>query len=156
MTPLTPPEALHRAAAYCAKSEHCLSEIREKLRQWGIDLADANPIIEHLQREKYIDEARYCRSFVNDKYKYNRWGRIKIAYALRAKRIPDTLIYTALDENIDEGQYGENLLNLLREKQRSLKGSNKQELTAKLYRFAASRGFESDEISRTLRTLLQP
>ena len=30
---LTPPEALHRAAALCSSSEHCIADIREKLSE---------------------------------------------------------------------------------------------------------------------------
>ncbi len=38
---LTPPEALHRAAALCSSSEHCIADIREKLSRWGIGEPDA-------------------------------------------------------------------------------------------------------------------
>ncbi|MEG1585735.1 MAG: regulatory protein RecX [Bacteroidales bacterium] len=148
----SPAEALHKAAAYCSKSEHCISEINEKLRQWGIGTDDADVIIARLQKEKFIDEARYCRSFINDKYKYNRWGRIKIAYALRMKRIPDAIVYEMMDEVINEETYLENLQALIKEKRKTTKGNNPMDIHAKLYRFAAGRGFESSEISRILKS----
>ena len=78
MKDMTPAEALHRAAAYCSGSEHCVSDIREKLRKWNISPTDAESLLARLVKEKFIDEERYCRSSINDKYKYNRWGRIKI------------------------------------------------------------------------------
>ena len=43
---LTPPEALHRAAALCSSSEHCIADIREKLSRWGIGEPDARTIVE--------------------------------------------------------------------------------------------------------------
>lgn len=147
---LSAPEILHKAAAFCSKSEHCITEVKEKLKSWHTDPLDSEAIIEHLIKEKFIDETRYCRSFINDKYKYNRWGRIKIAYALRTKKIADTLIHEAMDEVIDEGIYLENLHNLLKEKRKSVKGNNKQEINGKLFRFAAGRGFESNEISAAI------
>lgn len=150
---LTPGEALHKGAAYCSKSEHCLSEVREKLRQWGTDPDEIQPILDRLLKEKFIDETRYCRSFINDKYKYNRWGRIKIAYALRMKRIPDALIYEAMDEVINEEVYAENLRNLLLEKKKSTRALNPQDMRAKLYRFAAGRGFDSHEIGEAMKQL---
>ena len=42
---LTPPEALHRAAALCSSSEHCITDIREKLSRWGIGELDARTIV---------------------------------------------------------------------------------------------------------------
>lgn len=153
MKTYSPAEALHRAAAYCSKSEHCISEIKEKLHQWGLEKPDAEAIVERLLKEKFIDESRFCRSFINDKYKYSRWGRIKISYALRMKRIPDSLIYDTLDEVIDETIYNDNLTALLREKLKSVKGAHKAEINAKLFRFAAGRGFDSSEISAALKQL---
>lgn len=153
MKTFTPAEALHKAAAWCSKSEHCISEIKEKLRQWGIAPEDGETIITRLLKEKFIDEERYCRSFINDKYKYNRWGRIKIGYALRMKRIPDATVYDAMDEVIDEDIYMDNLTDLLKEKSKSVRGANKAEVSAKLYRFAAGRGFDSSEIGKALKTL---
>ena len=106
--------ALHKAAAYCSRSEHCISEIEEKLSKWGIDKEDSEKIIKRLTEEKFIDQQRFCRSFINDKYKYNKWGRIKIAYALRMKKIDQQTIYDAMDEVINDDLYFENLENLLK------------------------------------------
>lgn len=153
MKTYTPAEALHRAAAYCSKSEHCISEINEKLRQWGLEKEDAEAIVTRLLNEKFIDETRYCRSFINDKYKYSRWGRIKIAYALRMKRIPDATVYDMMDEVINEEIYEGNLNALLKEKLKSTKGNHKMEISSKLFRFAAGRGFESSEITKALKDL---
>lgn len=153
MKEITAPEALHKAAAYCSRSEHCISEIREKLRLWGLPSEEAQGVIDRLLKEKFIDEARYCKSFVNDKYKYNRWGRIKIGYALKMKRIPDPLVYDAMDEVIDEDLYRENLLALLREKKKTTRSVNAHDEYGKLYRFAAGRGFDSSEISTAIKQL---
>ena len=153
MKEMTAAEALHRAAAYCPKAEHCISEVSEKLRQWGIGPDDAETIIARLLQEKFIDEARFARSFVGDKFRYSRWGRIKIAYALRAKRVPEALVYDALDERIDEEEYIESLVDLLESKRRQTRAADSYELKGKLFRFAAGRGYESDAISEALKRI---
>ena len=79
---LTPPEALHRAAALCSSSEHCITDIREKLSRWGIGELDARTIVERLVQERFIDEERYAIAFAKDKFRFSGWGRIKIRYAL--------------------------------------------------------------------------
>ena len=84
---LTPPEALHRAAALCSSSEHCIADIREKLSRWGIGEPDARTIVERLVQERFIDEERYAIAFAKDKFRFSGWGRIKIRYALQQKRI---------------------------------------------------------------------
>ena len=54
--PLTPENALARAAALCSRSEHAEYDIRRKLNEWGITFASANDIIYRLISEKYIEE----------------------------------------------------------------------------------------------------
>ena len=46
-----------------------------------------NEIIDRLIDEKFIDERRYCRAFVNDKLRFNHWGRVKIQAKLREKKL---------------------------------------------------------------------
>ena len=101
---LTPPEALHRAAALCSSSEHCIADIREKLSRWGIGEPDARTIVERLVQERFIDEERYAIAFAKDKFRFSGWGRIKIRYALQQKRIGNSDIVNALSL-IDEEAY---------------------------------------------------
>jgi regulatory protein len=73
MNKLTYEQALHRSAAYCSRSERCAWDIRRKMDAWEIPSGQQNQIIQQLRKEKFIDEERYCKAFVNDKAKYNRW-----------------------------------------------------------------------------------
>ncbi len=150
--PLSPTEALHRAAALCSTAEHCPHDIQEKLTRWGIGNTDTRTIIDHLIQERFIDEERYAVAFVKDKFRFAGWGRIKIRYALQQKRIPTHAIDNALT-TIDEEQYAERLLSLLREKNRSIKDDNPESRWAKLCRFAASRGFENELIFQYIKEI---
>lgn len=138
---LTPDEALFRAAAYCSTGEKCHSDIAEKLDKWGIARDKAVLIIEHLENEGYIDEQRYCRSFVNDKIKFDGWGRTKIVYTLKQKGLPTPYINEAITL-IDDEEYKNRLEDLLNKKRKTLRDDDERNIRAKLMRFAASRGFE--------------
>lgn len=136
-------KALNRAAALCSRSEQCESDVRAKLATW-LDLPEqADEIIAHLKREGFIDEQRYARAYVHDKFLYNGWGRIKLRAMLRSKGIADDAILQAM-EQIDETEYRNTLLRLLATKWRSVAGCDRQRSRAALLRFAASRGFEAD------------
>ena len=82
MIEITETEALNRVAAYCSTAEHCRAEIAEKLQRWGIAYDAIDRIINRLEQEKYIDEERFCRAFINDKYRFAKWGKMKIGQAL--------------------------------------------------------------------------
>lgn len=145
----TPTEALHKAAAYCTHCERCISEVTTKLTAWGIDTQQQASIIHRLQHEGFIDEARYCRAFVNDKVRFNNWGRIKIVAALRNKQLPQQHIRQAID-NIDEEQYTATLMHVIATKQKELK-SNNRATQEKIMRHAASRGYEPALIIKAIK-----
>ena len=64
-------EVRNKAEAYCSSVERCVSEVEAKLEQWGADNGIKERVIEHLIKEKYIDQQRYCAAFVRDKYRFN-------------------------------------------------------------------------------------
>lgn len=150
---LTPPEALHRAAALCSSAEHCTADIREKLARWGVTEADSRTIIDRLVQERFIDEQRYAVAFVKDKFRFSGWGRIKMRYALQQKRIDGSDIDHAL-ATLDEEQYNDRLLELLQAKSRSIRDDDPEARRAKLFRFATSRGFESALIFNALKQIV--
>ena len=145
-------ELLYKAASYCSGSEHCISEVQTKLTAWGAESEEIQPIIDYLLQEKYIDESRYCKAFVNDKLRFAKWGRQKIAYMLQVKHVDKSAAREAL-ESIDEEQYEKILEDVLRAKIKSLRSVEPEQRNLKLYRFAASRGFESRTISRVLKRI---
>ena len=147
-------ELLHKAASYCSISEHCISEVEDKLNAWCIECDDKAKIINRLIDEDFINEKRYCAYFVKDKFRFNKWGKVKISYALKQKGLSDELINAAL-QTIDEGEYDEMLAALLKTKLTGLKYEFEYEKQGKLFRFAQSRGFENNVIERVLRNIPQ-
>ena len=133
---------MNRAAALCARSEQAPGDIREKLVKWGLTPGEAGQVLARLIEQGYIDERRYARAFVNDRFRFNGWGRIKIAHQLRLKGISSDLIDEAMTV-IDEEQYRERILELLRAKWRDVSNREPRAAWAAMMRFAASRGFEA-------------
>ena len=142
MKPLTYEQALSRAASQCSGSEHCSSEIRKKVIQWGLTPTQAEDIISYLEKEKYIDNTRFCRAYCLDKFRYNHWGRIKINQMLRMLEMDSSDINEGL-EAIPEEEYLEVLTHVLEQKNRQLKDSDPYIRKGKLTRHALSRGFET-------------
>lgn len=132
-----------RASALCGRSEKCISEIRTKLYQWKLDVDKHDVLIEQLIEEKFIDESRFTSFFVRDKFRFNKWGKIKIAHHLSTKGINQTRIKEALASEIKGEDYYETLKSLLQTKLRSISYKDEWDKKQKLMRYAASRGFES-------------
>lgn len=145
-------ELLHKAASYCSISEHCISDVEDKLTAWGMTEDKKHKIIDKLIEDDFINEKRYCIAFTKDKFHFNKWGKIKISYSLKQKGLDAKLIDMAL-KTIDEGEYEEMLAVLLKNKLKTIKWEYEYEKMGKLFNFAQSRGFESNVIDRVIRTL---
>jgi regulatory protein len=135
-------EALSRAMALCASREYCSDDIRIKLNLWGLDKNNTISVINTLIEEKFIDDKRYAEAFVKDRFRYNKWGRIKIAAMLRAKRIDNTIIDEALAV-LDEDDYRRSVSEIITSHRAHIKAKNRYDLKGKLMRYGLSKGFES-------------
>lgn len=146
---ITEQQALSRLMALCARGEHSSGEMLQKMRLWGLaDEAQAR-IMERLTKDRFVDDERFARAFVNDKIKYNQWGRRKIEQALWAKGVDRDVQQRVLDA-VDDEEYIKVLRPLLRSKERSISARNEFERQMKLIRFAQSRGFSMAEIEKCL------
>lgn len=151
MKVMTADEVLYKLAARCSVSEQCLSDIETKLAKYDLTEEEKTRIVRHLVEEKYVDDRRYAEAFVRDKYRFNKWGRIKIAQGLRMKGIDSETISTSM-EAIDEAEYLDILRDLIKAKRKSTRGKNDYEINGKLVRFATGRGFEYAAIRQCMGT----
>ena len=142
-TEINKEQALGKAAGLCSGSEHCTSQIREKLSSWGVSEEDANYIIDRLTKEKFIDDSRFARAYCHDKFCYSHWGRVKIRQMLRHLRLSDEEIAEGMAA-IPEEAYCETLSDALRAKDRTLKDTDTYQRKGKLVRHLLSRGFEAE------------
>jgi len=144
--------AYDKAAVLCSRSEKCTSEIREKLKKWGLSTEATVPVIEQLIAEKYLDDERFARAYVKDKFRFNHWGKQKIEYMLRSKKINQEVLDLAFEEIVEE-DYSENLLKLIADKAPTIKAKDIYDKRNKLMRFAMGRGFESNKIYAAFKEL---
>ena len=146
---MTEQEAYLKLAALCAQAEHCQQEMRDKMRRWGLDAEATERVVARLVSERYVDDERYCRAFVADKVRYNKWGRRKVEQALWMKHIDASVSQQVLDA-VDDAEYVAVLKPLIKQKRRSTKASSDYELNMKLVKFALSRGFGMDIIRQCM------
>ena len=142
---------LTKAQSYCAYQDRCSAEVIQKLRDWGIDETRIPKIIASLTEDKFLNDRRYAESFVSSKFRLKHWGRNKIAYELRGKKIPSELISDAL-ETIDENEYATTLQTLITKKSKEVKDSDPYRKKQKVASFLISKGFESELVFSNLKS----
>lgn len=134
----------------CSRREYCEADIINKLKSFDLTESEKVTIIKSLKDEAYIDNLRFCKAYVNDKFKFNRWGKKKIFISLKSKGIDEGDINSELNK-IDAQEY----LNVIEEllKSKKVKAKNEFEKKGKLTNYALSKGFEYDLINKVIEKL---
>ncbi|MBN1252192.1 MAG: RecX family transcriptional regulator [Bacteroidales bacterium] len=151
---ITKEEALKKSMNICAKQEKCKFDIKEKLFKLGLEKNNIFEIVEQLEKENFINEERYCKFYVRDKYKIAKWGRKKIEFSLKQKQIPDEIIQNSLSE-INQEIYIQVFENEMIKKQNQIKTDDFAKQKSKLLNFAQSRGYEADLIFKIIDKIIK-
>lgn len=138
-----------RISKYCAEAEKCTQDVKAKLISWEIHPDEADIIIEKLQKENFLNDQRYTKAYVSEKWNLDHWGRVKIENNLRQKNISDRLISEAL-QSIDEEEYKIYLEDLLRNKLREVRSDNFMDDARRVHMYAVSKGFEEEMVREWL------
>ena len=149
--PITKETALSRLATLCGRSEQCEFDITRKLINWDLPTGDRKEIINYLIENKYIDNARYAKSFANDKARFSSWGPYKIRAELVKRKIGSADIKNAL-EQVDQDIWKEGLMRSANTKAKNLQltGEEGREDCQKLFRYLVGRGFPSSNASKAV------
>lgn len=151
---LTTQDVFIKMASFCSRSEQCSFDVRVKILHSGLTTDEADEIIDRLKAENYINDERYVNSYVADKFKLNKWGKVKIRHYLRMKGFSDDIIRQGLD-SIDEDKYRQALLKTMKEKERAVRKKSRYEKMGQIIRFAQNRGFEPELIHRYLSEVVE-
>ena len=136
-------EVLNTLQRICSKQEKCKAEITDYLVRKGIPAEFHQAVLSQLMAGRFIDEERYAKAAVRDKFMLNRWGRQKIHHFLETKQISEERIERAMD-TIDESDYRKMIEEEIGKKGIALSGGKQGAKEMKLIRFVASRGYEEE------------
>lgn len=134
-------DPIEKIKHFCAYQERCHYEVKQKLYSLGLHFNKVEELLATLIEENYLNEERFAQSFARGKFRIKRWGRIKIKYELKAKKVSEYNIKNALRE-IDEGEYIKALQQLAEKKWAALEDENALTRQAKTLQYLLQRGFE--------------
>lgn len=141
-------KALDKLRKYCAYQDRCHKEVRNKLLELKIYGDELEEVISILIQDNYLNEERFSKSFVRGKYRYKKWGRIKIESALKSKNISAYCIRKGLEE-IDDEEYFGHLKSLIEKKSKELKaGISPPVRYRRLRNFILGKGYLVDEFKK--------
>ncbi|MBD0277904.1 MAG: RecX family transcriptional regulator [Flavisolibacter sp.] len=146
---LTKEQALQKLRHYCAYQERSHYEVQQKLFELGIRKPEQDEIISSLIEDDYLNEERFAIQFAGGKFRMNDWGRKKIRFALKEKRVSDYNINKAL-HSIDEEEYEKTVQSLAEKKYATLKDEPYLERKKKTTAYLLQKGYELEIINKAI------
>lgn len=144
---LTKEEALQKLRQYCAYQERSQFEVKQKLWDLGVRTADHDELIATLIEEDYLNEQRFAIQFVGGKFRMKDWGRKKIYFGLKEKKVSEYCIKEAM-KTIDDEAYENTLRELAEKKYETLKGEQFLVRKRKTIDYLLQKGFEHELINK--------
>ena len=128
---------------YCQYQERCHYEVKEKLAELGSYGDDAAEIMAGLIEQGLLNETRFACAFAGGKFRMLKWGRNKIIFEMKQKRISPYNIKAGLAE-IEEDTYLATLQALAEKKWLEIKHiKSKLEKKRKLTIYLIQKGYEN-------------
>ena len=148
----TPEQALQKLRQYCAYQERSHYEVEQKLWELGQPGKVHATLIAQLIEDDYLNEERFAIQFAGGKFRMKDWGRKKILYALREKKVSEYSIKKALKE-ISEEDYRKTLELLAEKKYTLLEGELPLMRKKKTMEYLIAKGYEPEMVSLVVNRL---
>jgi len=146
---------IKKIKTYCAAKERCIDDVVRKLKTLGCKQNEIHEIVNQLSKENFINEERFASIFAQNKFKLNKWGKIKIIKTLKSKNINEKIITNAI-ETINNEEYETMLIKIIqnRIKAKNIDPNKYNELQIqKIANYALQKGFEEELIFKILNSI---
>ncbi len=149
---LTPQQAWEKMKHWCAWQERCHADVFSKLREAGLSAVEADTLVAKLIEEDYLNEERFARQFAGGHFRLKKWGRQKIVFALRQKKVSEYCIKVAMAE-IGEEDYSATLQKLAAAKWKATAGGTPAQRWSKTRMYLLQKGYDSADVLQVLQQL---
>lgn len=148
-------DAKRIALAYMNHRARSVKEIRQRLNREDIPEAIVDRVVAFLEEHKLVDDAAWSRAFVNDQLVRKPVSSRQLAFGLAQKGVDKETIAETLGALNQEETDVERAMKAAEKRWPRIERteSDPRKRKQKLYTFLAGRGFSSDIVAVTLRSL---
>ena len=133
-----------------ARREHSRAELTGKLHQKGFAGELIALVLDELERQRYLDDRRFARMWVEHRRASHPRGRRMMALELEHKGVSTEIAREALNVAFPEDEECGDLAELIRKRLRNARRTEPQVFKRRLLGFLARRGFSYADIRQVL------
>lgn len=137
--------AINKIERFINYQERSEFEIKQKLKLIEAPSSMHQKIIDALKESGMLNDERFAKNFVQGKFRFKNWGRIKIKYALRTKFVHSSIIEKSMNV-ISKEDYLQKVQDVYQAKRKNFGKALSFEDKGKISRYLQSKGFEMEFI----------
>ena len=149
-------QALQKLRHFCGYQERSHDEVKQKLYSLGLYKDEIESAISVLIEGNYLNEERYAIAFAGGKFRMKQWGKVKIEYELKTKKVSAYNIKLAL-KSIEEIDYLNTLQALTQKKWESIALEDEKLFAkkSKITTYLLQRGFEKQLVAEAIASIVE-
>jgi len=149
-------QALQKLRHFCGYQERSHDEVKQKLYSLGLYKDEIESAISVLIEGNYLNEERYAIAFAGGKFRMKQWGKVKIEYELKSKKVSAYNIKLAL-KSIEEIDYLNILQALTQKKWESIALEDEKLFVkkSKITTYLLQRGFEKQLVAEAIASIVE-
>ena len=149
-------QALQKLRHFCGYQERSHDEVKQKLYSLGLYKDEIESAISVLIEGNYLNEERYAIAFAGGKFRMKQWGKVKIGYELKSKKVSAYNIKLAL-KSIEEIDYLNTLQALTQKKWESIALEDEKLFVkkSKITTYLLQRGFEKQLVAEAIASIVE-
>ncbi len=149
-------QALQKLRHFCGYQERSHDEVKQKLYSLGLYKDEIEIAISVLIEGNYLNEERYAIAFAGGKFRMKQWGKVKIEYELKTKKVSAYNIKLAL-KSIEEIDYLNTLQALTQKKWESIALEDEKMFVkkSKITTYLLQRGFEKQMVAEAIASIVE-
>jgi regulatory protein len=149
-------QALQKLRHFCGYQERSHDEVKQKLYSLGLYKDEIESAISVLIEGNYLNEERYAIAFAGGKFRMKQWGKVKIEYELKSKKVSVYNIKLAL-KSIEEIDYLNTLQALTQKKWESIALEDEKLFVkkSKITTYLLQRGFEKQLVAEAIASIVE-
>ena len=149
-------QALQKLRHFCGYQERSHDEVKQKLYSLGLYKDEIESAISVLIEGNYLNEERYAIAFAGGKFRMKQWGKVKIEYELKSKKVSAYNIKLAL-KSIEEIDYLNTIQALTQKKWESIALEDEKLFAkkSKITTYLLQRGFEKQLVAEAIASIVE-
>jgi regulatory protein len=140
--------AMQKALLFLGYRPRSSAEVRKNLQKHEFSETVIENVLERLQRNGLINDTDFARAWVENRNTFRPRSRRALKVELRQKGLPEELVHTVLEENVDEEALA---LQAAKKYARKLLSLDWQDFRKKLSGFLGRRGFSYEVIAQVVK-----